>query len=121
MRLTDEIDRRILAAVCDDFTILECILDKVSGDVSGSLDRADLQNRLLRLVSDKLINAYLLHAEPPFMTRVQINSDDIQNSWFFIAQRGRKCLSNSSPKYRRTRRGGANPPDKSDYTPAVNL
>jgi hypothetical protein len=122
MRLTDEMDRLILEAVGDDFITLDCIIEGVSMPAGGAkLDPTDLQRRLLSLVSDKLINAYLLHAEPPFITPIQIGSRSIPTSWFYITQRGRKCLRNSARKYQHVHRDSANQSDASEFTSAVNF
>jgi hypothetical protein len=53
MRLTDELDRIILAAVCDDFMTLEFIADKLLKPVAGvppKLDAGTIQSRLFRLI-----------------------------------------------------------------------
>ena len=124
MRLTDDMDRMILTAVCDDFVTLECIVDKLfaqPASASNPIEFTDLQRRLLKLIADKLINAYLLHAEPPYMTSIAIGSEGLSTSWFYITRRGGKCLQNSSRKPGRIKRGGAKLPDDSEYTPSVTF
>jgi hypothetical protein len=123
MRLTDDLDRLILAAVSDDFMTLEFIADKLFkpvGGVPARLDAGTIQSRLLSLISDKLINAYLLHADPPYITSITIGYDALSTSWFYITQRGRKCLGNSSRKGARVPRRGTDPA-KGGYTSAITF
>jgi hypothetical protein len=104
MRLTDDLDRVILAAVSDDFTTLEFIAEKLSfsPDIAvGKLDAEALLRRLLQLIGEKHINAYLLHADPPFITPIEIGDKAaLATCWFYITQRGRKFLLNSAGKRR---------------------
>ena len=116
MRMTDELDRLVLDAVGDDFIPLEQIVHRIAvpGRISGKLDPELLFSRLLDLIADKLINAYLLHADPPYITPVSVPSGALPSSWFYITERGRKCLANAS-----RRRGSQDSDDR--YTPAVNF
>jgi hypothetical protein len=123
MRVTDELDQLILTAVCDDFMTLEFIADKIlrpAGGNPGKYDAGVLQSRLMTLISDKLINAYLLHADPPYITPISIGPDALGTSWFYVTQRGRKCLGKSSRKGTRAPRRGAGP-DKGGFTSVVNF
>ena len=120
MRMTDELDRLVLDAVGDDFIPLEQIVRRlaVPGRISGKLDPDLLFSRLLDLIADKLVSAYLLHADPPYITPVSAPSGALPASWFYITERGRKCLAHAS------RRGGSPDSDtRGDdrYTPAVNF
>ena len=124
MRLTDEMDRLILAAVCDDFMTLEFIVGELSKKVPGISGRhgsLHLQAHLLNLISDKLINAYLLHAEPPYITPIEISYKGLAASWFYITQRGRKCLRNSADLHATVPGSSTNSPDENEYTSAVNF
>jgi len=110
MRLTDELDRLVLAAVCDDFVTIEFVVDKLcgtGGGITGKLDAGILHCRLFDLIADKLINAYLLHADPPFITPMEIGYDALPACWFYITQRGRKCLANTALKQARFQHKGA--------------
>ena len=122
MRLTDELDRLVLSAVGDDFVTLDFIFDKLVSAEGSFADRVDpevIYSRLLNLLADKLINAYLLHADPPYITPVEIGRDTLATSWFYITQRGRKCLANNLRRHGSLR---SNESDASDqYPPAVNF
>jgi len=123
MRLTDDLDQLILAAVCDDFMTLEFITDKIlrpPGGDAGKYDAESVHSHLLQLISDKLINAYLLHADPPYITPINIGIDALGTSWFYITQRGRKSLGNTSRKQALVRRRG-NSASPGEYTSAVSL
>ena len=124
MRLTDELDHLILAAVGDDFMTLEFIAEKLlapAGAIPGKLDVKSLQARLLKLITNKLINAYLLHADPPFITPIQIDYEALPTSWFYITQRGRKCLGNSAGRLQRTVRRGSSASGDKAYSSAINF
>jgi hypothetical protein len=102
---------------------LEFIADKLFkpvGGVPAKLSAGTIQSRLLSLITDKLINAYLLHADPPYITSIDIGYDALSTSWFYITQRGRKCLGNASRKGARLPRRGTGP-GKDGYTSAVQL
>jgi hypothetical protein len=120
MRMTDELDRLILATVGDDFVTMEFIVEKLCG-TEARLDVGNLRGRLFDLLADKLVNAYLLHADPPYITPVQIDSDALLTCWFYITQRGRKCLANSARKHSQIQHKGAGSHDPSQYTSAVNF
>ena len=122
MRLTDELDRLVLGAVGDEFVPLEFIVDKLGrpgSPIIGRLDPDLIYSRLLNLIADKLINAYLLHAEPPYITPVQISPRALPTSWFYITQRGRKCLASGARGRVALRDKDARPED--EYPPAVNF
>jgi hypothetical protein len=57
------------------------------------LDLVD--DQLLSLISDGLIQAYLLHAEPPFITQVLASGPTLQRFWFLITPKGEQCLRSS--------------------------
>ena len=122
MRLTDELDRLVLCAVGDDFVTLDFIVDKLGGpdsNFAGKVDSGVVYGRLLNLLADKLINAYLLHADPPYITPVEIGGGTLATSWFYITQRGRKCLANGLRRRRSLHSSKSDSPDQ--YTPAVNF
>lgn len=122
MRLTDELDRLVLGAVGEDFVTLDYIFDELGSPDSifaGKVDAELIYSRLLTLLADKLISAYLLHADPPYITPVEIGRDTLATSWFYITQRGRKCLANSLRRRGNLHSNESDSPDQ--YPPAVNF
>lgn len=92
---TDELDRAILSAVSEDFEPLEAIVRKVSipeGRFPELAEPGRLDTRLISLIADKLISAYFLHADPPFITPVDMRYEKLTRTWFLITERGRTCL-----------------------------
>lgn len=97
----DEYDRRILSIVSNDFEPLESIVAALwSGDSirTREADHGHLHCRLLRLIEHHLIHAYLLHAEPPYLTRVEeVGYDALPTAWFLITENGRSYLGEPGP------------------------
>jgi hypothetical protein len=96
-----EFDRLILAAVAKDLEPLEIIQSKISNLLKVSLEVpvSDLvESSLIRLIAEELIAGYLLHAEPPYITPVDVNSGQLENYWFYITEEGKKLLLESEPK-----------------------
>ena len=96
----DELDRTILSAVSDDFEPLESILRKLTAPETcfpELLEPGKLEPRLIRLIADKLISAYLLHADAPFITPVDIRHEKLSRAWFLITERGMICLASANP------------------------
>jgi len=93
----DELDRMILGVVSRDFEPLESILSKLARSGAEAND-SDIERRLVSLVADKFIGGYLLHAEPPYLTEVEINEVTIYEAWFYITTKGKKLLNKSSDR-----------------------
>jgi len=124
MRSTDELDRLVLGAVGDDFVTLDHIVTRLAardGRIAGKLDLGLLHRRLVDLITDRLINAYLLHADPPYLTPVKVNSSTLLTSWFYITQRGRKCLANSTRGRAHVQDDESDSRNQDPYPPAVNF
>ena len=112
MRTTDKMDRLLLAAVSHDFVTMEHIIDALLlSDGRSAFDTGDLHRRFRDLIGDKLVNACLLHAEPPYITPMEIGCDALWSCWFYITQRGRKCLAYTDRKQT----------DRNRYTSAINF
>jgi hypothetical protein len=122
--MTDELDRLILGAVGDDFVTLEHIVNRLAipgGRVAAKVDPELLRQRLVDLIADRLISAYLLHADPPYITPVKVSTRSLQTSWFYITQRGRKCLANSAKNRAHVQSGDSDSKSQDPYPPAVNF
>ena len=92
----------LLEVVFNDIETFESIAAKLSQQStasSGTVDIRSVQCLLLLLIADDFVGAYLLHAEPPFVTAVEVNSDTIQRYWFRITGRGIRRLQNLRRKH----------------------
>ena len=94
----------ILEAASTDHTPFESLV----GDLI-SKERVDhdefcldlVEGQLLSLISDGLIQAYLLDAEPPFVTQVLASRPTLRRFWFLITPKGEQHLSGSLKILRR--------------------
>ncbi len=93
--------RQILEAVSEDFEPYEVILSKVSDittdDPATDLATELLQRILLASIADELVCAYLLHAEPPYITQVEVGPGKLECYWFYITDKGKKVLFDDAP------------------------
>jgi hypothetical protein len=93
----DEFERALLEVVFNDFEPYESIAAKLSPQDTASGEIFDMRSFpgiLLRLMADDFVGAYLIHAEPPYVTAVEANSDTIQRYWYRITGRGKRRLHN---------------------------
>ena len=90
-----DLDRMILGAVLHDFEPFELIVSRVSGTdaeyVSDQIERG-----LVSLLGGGLVGAYLIHAEPPYVTAVAPEPDKLQRYWYMITEEGRRLLQPES-------------------------
>ena len=49
-----------------------------------------IKSRLLRNTVNGLVGAYLIHADPPYVTAVNVSADTIDRYWFHLTESGRK-------------------------------
>jgi hypothetical protein len=93
-----EIDRFLLDALCEQLSPFEYLLS----EAQHALNKDDLEHlagRLLVLVRRRLVNSYLLHVEPPFVTPVDTDTDGIYRHWFAISEEGLKHLGRLPPHH----------------------
>lgn len=91
----DELDRIILESLSSDFEPFESL-------VSGIIDRrADsraifsvdqIRLSLLRSIANRLVGAYIIHAEPPFVSSVCVSLETVDTRWFYVTEEGRRYL-----------------------------
>ena len=84
-----ELDRVVLEAVSEDYQSFEAVVSKLSQANCGI---AEIQRVLLSSIANKLVAAYLLHADPPYATEVGTDSENISRYWFCITEEGRRYL-----------------------------
>jgi mannose-6-phosphate isomerase class I len=98
LQVCDEFERAMLEVVLNDFEPFESITAKLSQQHTasgGRFDMRSLQSLLLRLLADDFVGAYLIHAETPYITAVEANSDTtIRRYWYHITGRGQRRLHN---------------------------
>lgn len=93
-----ELDRVVLEAVSDDYQSFESVVSKLSQSNSAYEKVTDIERVLLSSIANKLVAAYLLHADPPYATEVGADSDNIRRYWFCITDEGRKYLGSLARK-----------------------
>jgi len=96
-RTADQLDRMILRALCEDLTPFECMVNNMREFLEAE-ELEQLATRLLGLATLRLVDAYLLHAEPPYLTPVTTDSDGVYRHWFFISEEGLKRLHQLGPQ-----------------------
>src|SRR5450432_744481 len=97
----DEFEKAVLEVVLNDLEPFESITAKLSQQhtVSGGrFEMRNLQSLLLRLLADDFVGAYLIHAEPPYVTALEARPDTIHRYWYRITGRGETRLHNSREK-----------------------
>jgi hypothetical protein len=87
-----ELDRAVLEAVSEEYQSFEAVVSKLSLANLAYAGVSEVERILLSSISDNLVAAYLLHADPPYATKVGANSDNIRRYWFCITEQGRKYL-----------------------------
>jgi hypothetical protein len=91
----DELDRVILEVVSDDFEPFESVVSKLahrSIGIQPQFHIDQIQRSLLRNTVNRLVGAYLIHADPPYMTAVSVSAGTIDRYWFHITESGMKYL-----------------------------
>ena len=94
------IDHLILASAADDLQPFEVIQSKLSnwmGRVDDGSADGELSDRIFRLIGDDLMGAYLLHAEPPYITPVDPMRSKLEHYWFYITEKGKELIFTSAP------------------------
>ena len=91
----DEFERAMPEVVLNDLEPFESIVAKLSQQHTvsgGSCEMRNLQSLLLRLLADDFVGAYLIHAEPPYVTALEASPDTIHGYWYRITERGETRL-----------------------------
>lgn len=94
----------VLEAVSEDYQSFEAVVSKLSQFADWVV--SDIEQILLATITNNLVAAYLIHADPPYATEVGADSETIQRYWFCITEEGRRYLSQLTEKQTvSTRRG----------------
>ncbi len=91
----NELDQITLEAVSDDFESFESVVSKLSRRYIGFQQKIyieQIKSSLLCNTVNRLVGAYLIHADPPYVTAVDVSADTIDRYWFHITESGRKYL-----------------------------
>ena len=86
-RSADQFDRLILHAVCEDLAPFEAIVNNIREHLETE-DLEQVASRLLGLIMSGMVDSYLLHIEPPYLTPVDTDAEGIYRHWFFISEAG---------------------------------
>jgi hypothetical protein len=96
-----ELKRVVLEAVSEDYESFESVVEKLSRPnhaVDDGCDPDQIERSLLCSIENHLVEAFLIHADPPYATAVAANMDTIRRCWFFITDEGREYLCNLCKK-----------------------
>lgn len=103
----NELDQIILEVVSEDFESFESVVSKLSrrhvGFQQPQFHIDQIKSSLLCNTVNRLVGAYLIHADPPYVTVVNVSADTIDRYWFHLTESGRKYLrvSGRGPMKRR--------------------
>lgn len=86
-----DLNRMILEIVLRDFEPFESIVAKLS-EAHPEVGTDEVKGLLLALLADDLLGAYLIHADPPYFTAVDVTPDSIEWHWLLITEEGKKRL-----------------------------
>ena len=87
-----DLERLVLQAVLDDYRSFEWIAGRLTHEFNAGLAVIDLERILLSSIARNLVAAYLIHADPPYATKVNADLANIRTFWFWITEEGQKHL-----------------------------
>jgi hypothetical protein len=91
-----ELDQIILEVVSDDFEPFESVVSKLSHRCIGIQQQFhidQIKSSLLCITVNRLVGAYLIHADPPYVTAVNVSADTIDRYWFHLTESGRSIFA----------------------------
>lgn len=91
-----EFDRVVLEAVSEDYESFESVVSKLSrlnSALFGISEVDRIERSLLSSIANKLVTAYLIHAEPPYATAVGEPLDSVRSYWFYLTEEGKEHLN----------------------------
>jgi hypothetical protein len=90
-----DLNRMILDIVLRDFEPFESIVGQISA-ANPEVGSDQIKRHLLALLADDLMAAYLIHADPPYFTSVDVTSDTLEWYWLLITEKGKRLLQPAS-------------------------
>jgi len=94
-----ELKRIVLEAVSEDYESFESVVRKLlrmNDAIDEGCDAESIERSLLCSVENRLVGAYLIHADPPYATAVSADLDTVRRYWFFITDEGKEYLSRTA-------------------------
>lgn len=90
----DDLDREILEAVRSDYEPFEYVVSRVAERCVDQVGQsaAVIFDRVIQSLAHQFIEAYLIHAEPPYATVHSHAPDVVQNCWLLITPQGERQL-----------------------------
>jgi hypothetical protein len=86
------LDRVVLEAVSEDYEPFEAVVRKLSNSTQALGGANEIERSLLSSIANNFIEAYLIHADPPYATAVGANLDTVRRYWFYITEQGKEHL-----------------------------
>jgi len=93
-----EVRRILLDAVSGDCKPFESIVERFEREnarTGWNLSINQIKIELLNSIAEDLVEAYLVHAEPPFVTTMEANFDTLDRYWFATTEFGELIRCNS--------------------------
>ena len=90
-----ELDRIVLQALSEDCESFDSVVSKLSrlgSFICGVCDVDKVERSLLTSVGNKFVEAYLIHADPPYATAVTVEAGTVSRYWYCITEEGKKYL-----------------------------
>jgi hypothetical protein len=92
---TSELDRIVLQALSDDYQSFDSVFGKLSrlgSFICGVYEADEVERSLLSSIARRFVQAYLLHAEPPYATAVRADLKTVRSYWYCITEEGKEYL-----------------------------
>lgn len=93
-----EVRRILLDAVSGDYEPFESIVERFEREnarTGWNLNVNQIKIALLNSIAEDLVEAYLVHSEPPFVTAAEATFDTLNRYWFATTEFGELIRRNS--------------------------
>jgi hypothetical protein len=85
----------VLQAVSDDYESFDSVVGKLSrlgSFICGVYEADEVERSLLSCIAKRFVEAYLLHADPPYATAVRPDLRTVRKYWYCITEEGKEYL-----------------------------